>query len=160
MKILNSSHPTILDNTHISVTNPGNEPKTGRINSTTKCREEPSKGLGRVMWSGANRPLGPPQWGECCRPREGRKTDSHWWAHTGKNNPHNIWLWKPEGPKCSSFYNLQDLKPGTLKISSLTLGEMQGWEEMSPTLKETLQQIAPLRYSIEATVWKMPGIYR
>lgn len=38
----------LLDNTDISVYNPGSNPKTGRTNTTTKWREATSESLGRT----------------------------------------------------------------------------------------------------------------
>ena len=67
---------------------------------------------------------GPQQEGESCSLRlGGEKRPSHPGAHTVKTNPHSIWLWKLEGPNFKSSCNQWDLKPGTIKISRLCLGE-------------------------------------
>lgn len=49
-----------LNNTHISVNNPENDPKTGRANFRTKCGEEVTlKRIGRAeTWLGTKQTMG------------------------------------------------------------------------------------------------------
>ena len=82
-----------LENTHINVNNPKNDPKTSRTNSKPTYRGgTTSKGVGRMEI----------QWGAklhgCDHQREGatgierKEKQTPWGVCKGKANPHNIWL--------------------------------------------------------------------
>lgn len=61
---------------------------------------------------------------------------THQGARVEKTSPYNMCLWKPERLTFMNSYNQLDLKPKTLKISGVGLGELEEWEETeSPPLK-------------------------
>ena len=129
-----------LNNTHISVNNPENDPKMGRtdspqINVQKRPHHSGYKGQGysrnQVLSMGG---------------RDG----------TWKMNPHNVWLWKPEGLNSASSYNQWGLTSEDVG-SGKTRRKTGNW---ALCLKKTAQEIAPLTYSIEGAVWKIPGVHR
>ena len=76
-----------LDNTHISVNDPENDPKTGRTNFTTKCRDESTlKRVGRAETRGElNRPQDCQWEGRTPATQKGEKIIlSHQGAQVGK----------------------------------------------------------------------------
>ena len=102
-----------LDNISISVNNQENYPKTGRINSTTKCREETTWKRAERVETGSETKQ---NYGTVHRRDDitgkarGRNRHPHQRGHMGKTVPHNISLFTKEGLNFRSSYNQQGFK--------------------------------------------------
>lgn len=91
-----------LDNTYISINNPGNNQKLAEKNFTTKGRERKKLyNFGHIKKNRKDRDAvenetdrsGPQREEGSCRCGEGRETDFYTGElHMGKRNPHDIWL--------------------------------------------------------------------
>lgn len=99
------------DNIHIIVNNPENDSKSGRTNSTVKCREESRR---VKMWWGT-KPSGSGHQAENNGHRKGREADYRTGEPAWKRSIYNIWHWKTKRMNFVSSHNLQGSKTWNFK---------------------------------------------